>query len=148
MRDRSVARDAWSLVAEHVQGGEPPQAHARRGGRRARLRADYGEDQDDWGVVALLRLRLRALPRPENHPFRGVEILKAWGIRVGHARDSLARRLLRRPRETRLEKCCTLRRALGVRDRGGAGASVESIRLDLEASSVIKRMKDKASPAR
>ena len=84
-------------------------------------------------------------PTSEDHPYRGVEILTArgypeWVTRaiLSHAdysgvpRDSPAR-----------EDAVRLRRDVRVRHRRVAGAPAQSV-LDLEAPSVIKRMKDKA----
>jgi predicted hydrolase (HD superfamily) len=106
----------------------------------------WGEDEEDWGVVALLHdFDYERWPDAANHPFRGVEILKAkgypdWVTRaiLSHAEYSGV------PRESRLEH------ALYACDEMSgfvtAAALVRPSRsvLDLEASSVIKRMKDKA----
>ena len=106
----------------------------------------FGEDEDDWGVVALLHdFDYERYPDPENHPFRGVEILKArgypeWVTRaiLSHAEYSGV------PRESRLEK--TLYACDEMSGFVTAAALVRPSKsvLDLEASSVIKRMKDKA----
>ena len=106
----------------------------------------WGEDEDDWGVVALLHdFDYERYPDQENHPFRGVEILKAkgypeWVTRaiLSHADYSGV------PRESRLEK--TL---YACDEMSGFVTAASLVRpsksvLDLEASSVIKRMKDKA----
>ena len=72
--------DAWALMTEYTQG-ESLRKHmlaveaAVRG--YARL---FGEDEDDWGAVALLHdFDYERWPEPADHPFRGVEILKARG---------------------------------------------------------------------
>ena len=106
----------------------------------------FGEDEDDWGVVALLHdFDYERYPDQENHPFRGVEILKAkgypeWVTRaiLSHADYSGV------PRESRLEK--TL---YACDEMSGFVTAASLVRpsksiMDLEASSVIKRMKDKA----
>ncbi|HEY3886879.1 MAG TPA: HD domain-containing protein [Vicinamibacterales bacterium] len=106
----------------------------------------FGEDDDDWGVVALLHdFDYERYPDQENHPFRGVEILKShgypdWATRaiLSHADYSGVRR------ESRLEK--TLFACDEMSGFVTAAALVRPSKsiLDLEASSVIKRMKDKA----
>ncbi len=138
--------DAWSLMTEYTQG-ESLRKHmlaveaAVRG--YARL---WGEDEDDWGAVALLHdFDYERWPDAENHPFRGVEILEQkgypeWVTRaiLSHADYSGV------PRESRLEHAL-----FACDEMSGfvtAAALVRPSRsvMDLEASSVIKRMKDKA----
>jgi predicted hydrolase (HD superfamily) len=106
----------------------------------------FGEDEDDWGAVALLHdFDYERYPDQENHPFRGVEILKARGYP-----DWVTRAILSHadysgvPRESRLEK--TLYACDEMSGFVTAAALVRPSKsvLDLEASSVMKRMKDKA----
>src|ERR1041385_9045684 len=142
-----LTRDrAWALVTEHVQS-ESLRKHllaveaAVRG--YARL---YGEDEDAWGFVALVHdFDYEKFPDAENHPYRGVEILKSlgypeWVTRaiLSHAEYSGV------PRESRLEK--TLFACDEMAGFVTAAALVRPSKsvLDLEASSVMKRMKDKA----
>ena len=138
--------EAWALVTEHVQS-ESLRKHvlaveaAVRG--YARL---FGEDEDEWGFVALVHdFDYERFPDQENHPFRGVEILKArgypeWVTRaiLSHADYSGV------PRESRLEK--TLYACDEMAGFVSAAALVRPSKsvLDLEPASVIKRMKDKA----
>ena len=106
----------------------------------------WGENEDDWGVVALLHdFDYERWPDQTNHPFRGVEILKEkgypeWVTRaiLSHAEYSGV------PRESRLEH--TLFACDEMSGFVTAAALVRPSKsiLDLEASSVIKRMKDKA----
>jgi putative nucleotidyltransferase with HDIG domain len=106
----------------------------------------WGENEDEWGLVALLHdFDYERWPDQENHPFRGVEILKEkgypeWVTRaiLSHAEYSGV------PRESRLEK--TLYACDEMSGFVTAAALVRPSKsvLDLEASSVIKRMKDKA----
>ena len=143
----SLSRDdAWALVTEHTQS-ESLRKHmlaveaAVRG--YARL---WGEDEQDWGVVALLHdFDYERWPDQTNHPFRGVEILKGkgypeWVTRaiLSHADYSGV------PRESRLEKAL-----YACDEMSGFVAAAALVRpsksvLDLEAGSVLKRMKDKA----
>lgn len=138
--------DAFALMTEYTQS-ESLRKHmlaveaAVRGYAR-----HFGEDEDDWGVVALLHdFDYERYPDPENHPFRGVEILTArgypeWVTRaiLSHADYSGV------PRESRLEK--TLYACDEMSGFVTAAALVRPSKsvLDLEASSVMKRMKDKA----
>ena len=96
-------------------------------------------------VALLARLRLRALADPENHPFRGVEILKAQGYPEWVTRAILSHADYSGvPRESRLEH--TLYACDEMSGFVTAAALVRPSKsvLDLEAPSVIKRMKDKA----
>ena len=103
---------------------------------------EFGEDEEAWGVVALLHdFDYERWPSREDHPFRGVEILKErgypeWVTRaiLSHADYSGV------PRESRLEK--TLYACDEMAGFVTAAALVRPTKsvLDLEASSVIKRM--------
>ena len=138
--------DAWTLLTEYTKS-ESLLKHALAVEAAVRGYArHYGENEDDWGVVALLHdFDYERWPSAEDHPFRGSEILAAkgypeWMIRaiLSHADYSGV------ARESQLEKtlfacdelCGFLTAASLVRPS-------KSI-LDLEAPSVIKRMKDKA----
>jgi len=138
--------EAWALVTEHTQS-ESLRKHmlaveaAVRG--YARL---WGEDEDDWGVVALLHdFDYERWPDQTNHPFRGVEILKEkgypeWVTRaiLSHADYSGV------ARESRLEKALYACDEMAGFVTAAALVRPSKSVLDLEAPSVIKRMKDKA----
>jgi predicted hydrolase (HD superfamily) len=142
-----LSRDrAWALVTEHVQS-ESLRKHllaveaAVRG--YARL---WGEDEEAWGFVALVHdFDYEQFPDRENHPFRGVEWLRAdgypeWVTRaiLSHADYSGV------PRETRLEKTLFACDELSGFITAAALVRPSKSVLDLEVSSVMKRMKDKA----
>ena len=145
MSDLSRAR-AWALVTEHVQS-DSLRKHllgveaAVRGYARA-----AGEDEDAWGFVALVHdFDYEKYPDRENHPFRGVDILKGLGYPEWVTRAILSHADYSGvPRETPLEK--TLFACDELSGFVTAAALVRPSRsiLDLEASSVMKRMKDKA----
>jgi len=106
----------------------------------------WGESERDWGVVALLHdFDYERWPDQANHPFRGVEILKQrgypeWVTRaiLSHAEYSGV------PRESRLEHTLfACDEMSGIVTAAALVRPSKSI-LDLEASSVLKRMKDKA----
>ncbi len=138
--------DAYALMTQYTQS-ESLRKHmlaveaAVRG--YARL---WGEPEEDWAVVALLHdFDYERWPDQQNHPFRGVEILKEkgypeWVTRaiLSHAEYSGV------PRASRLEH--TL---YACDEMSGFVTACSLVRpsksvLDLEASSVMKRMKDKA----
>ena len=138
--------DAWSIVTEFTQG-ESLRKHmlaveaAVRGYAR-----QVGEDEDDWGAVALLHdFDYERYPTQEDHPYRGVEILTERGYPEWVTRAILSHAdYTGVPRESRLEK--TL---YACDEMSGIVTAASLVRpsksvLDLEAASVIKRMKDKA----
>jgi predicted hydrolase (HD superfamily) len=138
--------EAWAIVTEYTKS-ESLRKHML--GVEAAVRGyarQFGEDEDDWGAVALLHdFDYERYPDQQNHPFRGVEILTAkgypeWVTRaiLSHADYSGV------PRESPLEK--TL---YACDEMSGFITAASLVRpsksiLDLEASSVVKRMKDKA----
>jgi predicted hydrolase (HD superfamily) len=138
--------DAWNLLTEYTNG-DSLLRHALgvEAGVRGYAR-QFGEDETAWGIVALLHdFDYERWPSPEDHPFRGSEILRAagypdWVIRaiLSHADYSGV------PRETQLEK--TLFACDEMAGFISAASLVRPSRsiLDLEPASVIKRMKDKA----
>jgi len=138
--------DAWTLLNEYTKS-ESLLKHAL--GVEAAVRGyarRFGEDEHAWGIVALLHdFDYEQWPSAEDHPFKGVEILRArhypdWVIRaiLSHADYSGV------TRESLLEK--TL---FACDEMAGFVTAASLIRpsksvLDLEPASVIKRMKDKA----
>ena len=138
--------DAWNLVCEYTES-ESLRKHmlAVETCVRAYARKN-GADEETWGIAALLHdFDYERYPDQANHPFRGVEILTErgypeWVTRaiLSHAEYSGV------PRESRLEH--TLYACDEMSGFITAAALVRPSKsvLDLEASSVIKRMKDKA----
>ena len=137
---------AWALVTEYVQS-ESLRKHllsveaAVRGYARR-----LGANEHEWGFVALVHdFDYEKYPDAENHPFRGVEILQSlgypeWVTRaiLSHADYSGVRR--ESPLEKHLFACDEMAGFISAASLVRPSKSV----LDLEASSVIKRMKDKA----
>jgi len=106
----------------------------------------WGEDEDAWGFVALVHdFDYEKHPDRENHPYRGVEILKTMGYPEWVTRAILSHADYSGvTRESRLE-----RTLFACDEMAGFVTAAALVRpsksvLDLEPSSVIKRMKDKA----
>ena len=147
MSQAEISRDrAWALVTEHVQS-ESLRKHllgveaAVRGYARA-----AGEDEDAWGFVALIHdFDYEKYPDRENHPYRGVEILKSLGYPEWVTRAILSHADYSGvSRDSRLEKTLyACDEMSGIVTAAALVRPSKSI-MDLEASSVIKRMKDKA----
>jgi predicted hydrolase (HD superfamily) len=137
---------AWSLLTEYTKS-ESLLKHALAVEAAVRGYARLaGEDENDWGVVGLLHdFDYERWPNLDDHPFRGSEILGAkgypeWVIRaiLSHADYSGV------ARESRLERTLFACDELcGFITAASLVRPSKSI-LDLEASSVVKRMKDKA----
>jgi predicted hydrolase (HD superfamily) len=143
----SLSRDdAWALLTEWTQG-ESLRKHALAVEAAVRGYARLaGEDEIGWGIVALLHdMDYERYPSLDDHPFRGCEELTRRGYP-----DWVTRAILSHasysgvPRESALEK--TLFACDEMAGFVTAAALVRPSKsvLDLEASSVMKRMKDKA----
>ena len=138
--------DAWALLTEYTKS-ESLLKHALAVEAAVRGYArTFGEDEKAWGIVALLHdFDYERWPSLDDHPFRGGEILRErgypeWVIRaiLSHADYSGV------PRDSLLEKtlfaCDELAGFITAASLVRPSKSV----LDLEAASVMKRMKDKA----
>jgi putative nucleotidyltransferase with HDIG domain len=139
--------DAWALLTEYTKG-ESLLKHAMAVEAAVRGYArTFGEDEEAWGMTALLHdFDYEQWPTLGDHPNKGSEILREkgypeWLIRAirshameitGVTRDSLL--------EKTLFACDELAGFITAASLVRPGKSV----LDLEASSVKKRMKDKA----
>ena len=142
-----VTRDeAWRLLTEYTASeGLRKHALAVEAAVRGYART-FHEDEDAWGIVALLHdFDYERWPSAEDHPFRGAEILRSlgypeWMVRAilshadysGVARESLL--------EKTLFACDEMAGFITAASLVRPSKSV----LDLEAASVLKRMKDKA----
>jgi putative nucleotidyltransferase with HDIG domain len=138
--------DAWQLLNEYTKS-DSLLKHAL--GVEAAVRGyarKFGEDEDAWGVVALLHdFDYERWPTPADHPFRGCEILREkgypeWVMRaiLSHADYSGV------PRESRLEKTLWACDEMAGFITAAALVRPSKSVLDLEPASVVKRMKDKA----
>ena len=142
-----LSRDAAYALMSEWTGSESLRKHmlaveaALRG--YARL---WGEPEEEWAVVALLHdFDYERYPDATDHPFRGVEVLEkkgypGWVTRaiLSHADYSGV------PRESRLEHALYACDEMSGFVTAAALVRPSKSVMDLEASSVIKRMKDKA----
>ncbi len=139
--------DAWELLTEYTKS-ESLLKHAMAVEAAVRGYArQFGEDEDDWGVTALLHdFDYERWPTLGEHPNKGAEILRAkgypeWTIRaiLSHATE-----ITGVTRDSALEKtlfaCDELAGFITAASLVRPSKSV----MDLEANSVKKRMKDKA----
>ena len=138
--------EAWALLTEWTQS-ESLRKHALAVEAAVRGYArTFGENEEDWGLVALLHdFDYERYPTADDHPFRGCDELRRrgypeWVMRaiLSHANYSGV------ARESRLEKAL-----FACDEMAGFVTAAALVRpsksvLDLEAPSVIKRMKDKA----
>jgi putative nucleotidyltransferase with HDIG domain len=139
--------DAWQLLTEYTKS-ESLLKHALAVEAAVRGYArKFGEDEDDWGVTALLHdFDYERWPTLGDHPNKGSEILRAkqypeWTIR---AIRSHALEITGVTRDSPLEKTLFACDELAGFVTAAALVRPSKSVLDLEASSVKRRMKDKA----
>ena len=139
--------DAWALLTEYTKS-ESLLKHAMAVEASVRGYArKFGEDENGWGITALLHdFDYERWPTLGDHPIKGSEILREkgypdWMIRaiLSHAQEVTGV-----PRETLLD-----RTLFACDEMSGFVTAASLVRpsksvLDLEAKSVVKRMKDKA----
>lgn len=143
----STARDAaWQLLTEWTRSdGLRKHALAVEAAVRGYARK-FGEDEEAWGSVALLHdLDYERFPTAADHPFRGCEELQRRGYP-----DWFTRAILSHADYSGIARESLLERTLYACDEMAgfvtAAALVRPTKsiLDLQAASVLKRMKDKA----
>jgi predicted hydrolase (HD superfamily) len=143
----SLSRDAaWALLTEWTQG-ESLRKHALAVEAAVRGYARLGgEDEVAWGVVALLHdMDYERYPSLDEHPFRGCEELTRRGYP-----EWVTRAILSHASYSGVSRDSALEKTLFACDEmAGFVTAAALVRpsksvLDLEAPSVIKRMKDKA----
>ena len=142
-----LTRDAaWTLLTEYTKGdGLLKHALAVEAAVRGYART-FGEDENGWSVVALLHdFDYEQWPSLDDHPYKGVAILE----RLGYP-EWVRRAILSHADYSGVSRDSLLEKTLFACDEMAgfvtAAALVRPSRsvLDLEASSVVKRMKDKA----
>ena len=106
----------------------------------------FGENEEDWGVVALLHdFDYEQWPSAEEHPYKGADILRTrgypeWVVRAIMSHADYTGVTRESPLEKTLFACDEMAGFITAASLVRPSKSV----LDLEAASVIKRMKDKA----
>jgi len=144
----TVSRDAaWALLTEYTKSDSLlKHALAVEAAVRGYARK-FAEDEEAWGVTALLHdFDYERWPTLGEHPNRGSEILREkgypeWMIRaiLSHAME-----ITGVTRDSRLEKTLFACDELAGFITAASYVRPSKSILDLEASSVKKRMKDKA----
>jgi len=138
--------EAWQLLTEYTKSDSLlKHAMAVEAALRGYARL-FGENEEEWGLVGLLHdFDYERWPSLDDHPFRGCEILQEkgypeWVTRaiLSHADYSGV------PRESRLEKTLWACDEMAGFITAAALVRPSKSVLDLEAASVVKRMKDKA----
>lgn len=137
---------AWALLTEYTQSDSlRKHALAVEAAVRGYARR-FGEDEEFWGITALLHdFDYERFPELTDHPFRGSEILRAQGYP-----EAMIRAILSHGDHTGVSRESRLEHTLFACDEmAGFVTAAALVRpsksvLDLEASSVKKRMKDKA----
>jgi len=138
--------EAWQLLTEYTKSDSLlKHAMAVEAALRGYAR-QFGEDEEAWGIVGLLHdFDYERWPSLDDHPFRGCEILRERGYP-----DWVTRAILSHadysgvPRDSRLEKTLWACDEMAGFITAAALVRPSKSLLDLEASSVVKRMKDKA----
>jgi predicted hydrolase (HD superfamily) len=138
--------DAWRLLNEYTKSDSLLKHAIGVEAAVVGYARTFGEDENAWGIVGLLHdFDYERWPTPEDHPFRGCEILRELGYPEWVTRAILSHADYSGvPRVSRLEKTLW-----GCDEMAGFVTAASLVRpsksvLDLEPSSVMKRMKDKA----
>lgn len=143
----TVTREAaWALLTEFTQN-ESLLKHAVAVEAAVRGYARlFGEDEEQWGVTALIHdFDYERYPDLADHPFRGAEVLRDRGWP-----DDVIRAVLSHADHTGTPRATRLEHVLFACDEmAGFVTAATLVRpskslLDLEAKSVVKRMKEKA----
>lgn len=138
--------EAWTLLTDYTTS-ESLRKHALA--VEAALRGyarKFGENESEWGIVGLIHdFDYERWPDPENHPFRGSEILEEREypehiIRAILSHADYSGVLRETPLEHTLFACDEMTGFLTAASLVRPSKSI----LDLEVRSVKKRMKDKA----
>src|SRR5438270_13542054 len=143
MNDRDAA---WGLLTEFTQS-ESLRKHALAVEACIRAHAKkFGENQDLWGIVGLIHdFDYEKYPTPEDHPYKGNEILKERGYT-----DEIRRAIMSHAEYSGVSRDTPMEKALFACDElAGFITAVALIKpskslAEVDVKSVRKRMKDKA----
>ena len=138
--------DAWKLLATYTASDSLLKHALAVEASVAGYARKFGEDEQAWSVVALLHdFDYERWPAPEDHPFRGCEILREQGYP-----EWVTRAILSHADYSGVPRTSLLEKTLWACDElSGFIVAASLVRptksiLDLEPKSVLKRMKDKA----
>jgi putative nucleotidyltransferase with HDIG domain len=138
--------DAWKLLTTYTTSDSLLKHAMAVEASVAGYARKFGEDEQAWGVVALLHdFDYERWPTPEDHPFRGCEILREQGYP-----EWITRAILSHADYSGVARISLLEKTLWACDElSGFIVAASLVRptksiLDLEPKSVLKRMKDKA----
>ena len=137
---------AWALLTEYTKGDSLRKHALAVEAAVCGYARHFGEDEVTWGVVALLHdFDYEQYPDLKDHPFKGAEILRARDYPEFVIRAILSHgEHTNTPRESRLEHTLfACDEMAGFITASALVRPSKSVR-DLEAPSVVKRMKDKA----
>jgi len=138
--------DAWKLLTTYTTSDSLLKHALAVEASVAGYARKFGEDEQAWSVVALLHdFDYERWPAPEDHPFRGCEILREQGYP-----EWVTRAILSHADYSGVPRTSLLEKTLWACDElSGFIVAASLVRptksiLDLEPKSVLKRMKDKA----
>jgi len=138
--------DAWKLLTTYTASDSLLKHAMAVEASVAGYARKFGEDEQAWSVVALLHdFDYERWPAPEDHPFRGCEILREQGYP-----EWVTRAILSHADYSGVPRTSLLEKTLWACDElSGFIVAASLVRptksiLDLEPKSVLKRMKDKA----
>ena len=138
--------DAWKLLTTYTASDSLLKHAMAVEASVAGYARKFGEDEQAWSVVALLHdFDYERWPAPEDHPFRGCEILREQGYP-----EWITRAILSHADYSGVPRTSLLEKTLWACDElSGFIVAASLVRptksiLDLEPKSVLKRMKDKA----
>src|SRR6267378_2403497 len=137
---------AWGLLTEFTQS-ESLRKHALAVEACMRAYAKkFGENQDLWGIVGLIHdFDYEKYPTPEEHPYKGNEILKERGYS-----DEIRRAIMSHAEYSGVSRDTPLEKALFACDElAGFITACALVKpgkslAEVEAQSVRKKMKDKS----
>src|SRR6266550_536094 len=143
MNDRDAA---WGLLTEFTQS-ESLRKHALAVEACMRAYASkFGENENLWGIVGLIHdFDYERWPTPEEHPYKGNEILKERGYT-----DEIRRAIMSHAEYSGVTRDTPMEKSLFACDElAGFITAVALIKpgkslAEVDAKSVRKRMKDKA----
>ena len=137
--------EAWKLLCEWTEG-DSLRKHARAVEHAMRTYArKYGEDEEKWGIVGMLHDFDYERYPDQRHPQLGSEVLRERGYP-----EDVIRAILSHADYSGIARESLLEKTLYACDEmAGFVTAAALVRpsksiLDLEAPSVLKRMKDKA----